>query len=110
VRWTVGGLLEHVDFLIICDPWVTTLMNSLTALGVEEITDRTYCSRQLIQNIKIVKLEGFIKSTSSKKKKRNNRKKAYAIRKKNNKTLQNNANVKDAGKAQVRKRKKTDGG
>jgi hypothetical protein len=45
-----------------------------------------------------------------KKKKRNNRKKAYAIRKKNNKTLQNNANVKDAGKAQVRKRKKTNGG
>jgi hypothetical protein len=82
VRWTVGGLLEHVDFLIICDPWVTTLMNSLTALGVEEITDRTYCSRQLIQNIKIVKLEGFIKSTSSKKKKETTEKKLMLLGKK----------------------------
>jgi hypothetical protein len=59
------------------------------------ITDRTCCSRQLIQFfIFFAKLEGANKSTSSKKKKK--RKKAYNIGKRENETLQNNGNIKDA--------------
>jgi hypothetical protein len=84
---------------------------------VEGITDRTCCSRQLIQLIYFAKLEGVDRSTSSKRKKKtkeNKRKqkktKAYTIGKKKQQSLLNNGNIKDARKAQVRNRKKTNVG
>jgi hypothetical protein len=80
---------------------------------VEGITDRTCCSRQLIQFIYFAKLEGVDKSTSSKRKKKtkeNKRKKSLYYWEKKQQSLLNNGNIKDARKAQVRNRKKTNVG